>query len=140
MKRSPKLRPTLWDGVVVLLTLALAIGSAAVIWGGQEHTENMTVVVSVDGKEVERCLLKDFSDGDGVYSNNGYTLKVVPAEDLYPDEPGVTVVESNCPTQDCVHTGIITRSGQSIVCLPARIIVSLEGAPVSGDGPDLVIG
>ena len=45
---------------------------------------------------------------------------------------------SDCPTQDCVHTGAITRSGQSIVCLPGRIVIQLEGG---GDGgPDLVIG
>ena len=140
MRRSPKLRPTLWDGLVVLLTLALAVGSAWVIWGGQEDTGDVTVVVSVDGVEVERCPLANFPDTGVSYSGGGYTLKVALAEDLYPDAPGVTVTESDCPTQDCVHTGIITRSGQSIVCLPARIIVALEGTTVSGDGPDLVIG
>ena len=37
------------------------------------------------------------------------------------------MVSSDCPTQDCVHTGTITRSGQSIVCLPARVSVVLTG-------------
>ena len=140
MKRSPNLRPTLWDGLVVLLTVLLAVGSAWFIWGGQEDTGELTVVVSVDGEEVERRPLSEFPDTEVSYSGNGYTLNVVLAEDLYPDALGVTVTESDCPTQDCVHTGIITRSGQSIVCLPARIIISLEGAPASGDGPDIVIG
>ena len=140
MKRSPKLRPTLWDGLVVLLTLALAIGSAVVIWGGQENTDDVTVVVSVDGVEVERCPLAELADSDRVYSHNGYTLKVGMSYPVYPDKPCIRVVESDCPTQDCVHTGEIYRAGQSIVCLPARIIVALEGTPVSGDGPDLVIG
>ena len=47
---------------------------------------------------------------------------------------------SDCPTQECVHTGKITRSGQSIVCLPARIVVQLEGGAAADDGVDLVIG
>ena len=140
MRRSPKLRPTLWAGLVVLLTLALAIGSAFVIWGGQEDTGELTVVVSVDGVEVERCPLAELSDNDSVYSHNGYTLKVGMSYPIYPDKPCIRVVESDCPTQDCVHTGEIYRAGQSIVCLPARIIIALEGAPESGDGPDLVIG
>ena len=140
MKRSPKLRPTLWDGLVVLLTLALAIGSAVVIGGGQDNTGDVTVVVSVDGVEVERCPLAEFPEGDGVYSNNGYTLKMEQSYPVHSDEVCLRVVESDCPTQDCVHTGEIYRAGQSIVCLPARIIVALEGTPVSGDGPDLVIG
>jgi len=140
MKRSPKLRPTLWDGLVVLLTLALAIGSAFIVWGGQEQTGELTVVISVDGQEVERCPLAELSDNDSVYSHNGYTLKVGMSYPIYPDKPCIRVVESDCPTQDCVHTGEIYRAGQSIVCLPARIIIALEGTPVSGDGPDLVIG
>ena len=48
--------------------------------------------------------------------------------------------EADCPTQDCVHTGTITRTGQSIVCLPARIIIRLEGGTVDKDAPDVVIG
>ena len=62
--------------------------------------------------------------------------------DLRPDgEVGVRVETSDCPTQDCVHTGTITRAGQSIVCLPARIIIQLQGgAQADGDAPDVVIG
>ena len=106
----------------------------------QEQTGELTVVISVDGQEVERCPLAELSDNDSVYSHNGYTLKVGMSYPIYPDKPCIRVVESDCPTQDCVHTGEIYRAGQSIVCLPARIIIALEGTPVSGDGPDLVIG
>ena len=60
---------------------------------------------------------------------------------LRPDgQPGVQVEHADCPTQDCVHTGIITRAGQSIVCLPARIIIRLEGGSEPDGGPDLIIG
>lgn len=140
MKRSPKLKPTLWDGLVVLLTLALMLGSACFIWSGEKDTKELAVVISVDGEEVERLPLKAFPDAEKPYSGNGYTLKVALAADLYPDAFGIRVTHSDCPTQDCVHTGTITRAGQSIVCLPARIIIQLEGETVSGDGPDIVIG
>jgi len=140
MRRSPKLRPTAWDALVVVLTLALALGSAWFIWGGEKDAGVLTVVVSVDGVEVERCPLAQFSDGDGTYSHNGYTLKVGMSYPIDPDVPCIRVVESDCPTQDCVHTGEIGRAGQSIVCLPARIIIQLEGEAASGDGPDIVIG
>ena len=140
MRRSPKLKPTLWDGLVVLLVLALTVGSAFSVWGGEKDSGELTVVISVDGEEVERCPLTEFPDEEIRYSGNGYTLNVALAEELYPDEFGVKVVHSDCPTQDCVHTGTITRGGQSIVCLPARIIIQLEGGMASGDGPDVLIG
>ena len=46
---------------------------------------------------------------------------------------GVRVVSSDCPTQDCVHTGQISRAGQSIVCLPAHIVITLAGADADYD-------
>ncbi len=138
MKRSPKLKPTLWDLPVILAVIALAVIGAVTIWGGGE-TAGATVVVSVDGEEVERCALAEYPDADRQYSYNGYTLTVSLTE-TFSGEMGLRVSESDCPTQDCVHTGEISRSGQSIVCLPARIIIQLEGGTESGDGPDLVIG
>ena len=137
MRRSPELRPTGWDGLVVLAVVVLAAASAWMVWRGPAGEGNLTAVVSVDGAEVERIDLEAYGE-PRTYSHNGYTLTV----NLRPDgEAGVRVETSDCPTQDCVHTGTITRAGQSIVCLPARIIIQLQGgAQADGDAPDVVIG
>ena len=93
-------------------------------------------MVTVDGAEAERVELDRLKDtAERTYSGGGYTLRV----SMEP-HGGVRVEEADCPTQDCVHTGTITRAGQSIVCLPARIIIRLEGGPVDKDAPDVVIG
>ena len=139
MKRSPKLRPSLWDALVVCAVIMAAILSAVAVWGGNRSTEELTVIVSIDGEEVDRCRVAELPDADQTYTNNGYTLTVSLTE-AFSGEMGLQVSESDCPTQDCVHTGIITRGGQSIVCLPARIIIQLVGGAESADGPDLVIG
>lgn len=140
MKRSLNLRPNLWDGIVVLLVAVIAVICAATIWGQSHTSGEITVVVSVDGQEVDRLTLTDFPDMERTYSANGYTLRVALDQALYPDAFGVQVTASDCPTQDCVHTGTITRAGQSIVCLPARVIIQLEGTPENDGGPDLVVG
>ena len=127
MRQPPKLHPTGWDGLAALAVVVLAVACAAVVWGGQGTGENLTAVVSVDGEEVERINLES-EEGIRSYSGHGYTL------------PGVRVEHADCPTQDCVHTGIITRAGQSFVCLPARIIIRLEGGSEPDGGPDLIIG
>ena len=136
MKSSPKLRPCLWDGLVVLLVVVLAAVCALAVWSRGNDGGELTAVVTVDGTEVERIEL-DRLNGvvERVYSGGGYALRVSMAPD-----GGVRVEEADCPTQDCVHTGTITRTGQSIVCLPARIIIRLEGGTVDKDAPDVVIG
>lgn len=140
MKRFPKLQPCGWDGLIVLAVVLLALFCSVTVWGGQDETGELSVVISMDGEEVERCPLREYPDMAVPYSANGYTLYVALTESMFPEAPGVCVSRSDCPTQDCVHTGTITRSGQSIVCLPARIVIELESSSGSGDGPDLVIG
>lgn len=148
MKSSPKLRPTAWDALVVLCVATLAVGLAMFQWrGGTDRA--LTAVVSVDGTEVDRFSPEDLLEHPRTYTGSGYTLTVSlgvdyesPVLDAMPPsgESGLCVAASDCPTQDCVHTGIITRSGQSIVCLPARIIIRLEGGTAEDGSVDAVLG
>lgn len=133
MKSFPELRPNGWDALVALAVVALAVFCLSATWLGGTDT-NLQAVISVDGEELERIDLTALTEpAEKTVESNGYSLH------LRLEPHGVTVAESDCPTRDCVHTGTITRSGQSIVCLPARVIVVLEGGAES-DGPDVVIG
>lgn len=130
MNASPDLKPTKYDALVVLAVLLLAAVLGARFWFASADGGALTAVVLVDGVEAERLALtaaeRDYT------SSNGYTVHVA----VTPD--GVRVDRADCPTQDCVHTGTIRRAGQSIVCLPARIVITLEGA--ADAGYDVVAG
>ena len=131
MSTSPKLRPGTWAALVALTVAVLAVACAWTVWGGQDESGALTAVVSVDGVETERLALEE---AERTIQAGGYTLR------LRLTETEVWVESSDCPTQDCVHTGHISRSGQSIVCLPARVIVRLEGGETVDTGVDAVIG
>ena len=131
MSTSPKLRPGIWDALVALTVAVLAVACAWTVWGGQDESGALTAAVSVDGVETERLALEE---AERTIQAGGYTLR------LRLTETEVWVESSDCPTQDCVHTGHISRSGQSIVCLPARVIVRLEGGETVDTGVDAVIG
>ena len=131
MSTSPKLRPGIWDALVALTVAVLAVACAWTVWGGQDESGALTAVVSVDGVETERLALEE---AERTIQAGGYTLR------LRLTETEVWVESSDCPTQDCVRTGHISRSGQSIVCLPARVIVRLEGGETVDTGVDAVIG
>ena len=131
MSTSPKLRPGIWDALVALTVAVLAVACAWTVWGGQDESGALTAVVSVDGVETERLALEE---AERTIQAGGYTLR------LRLTETEVWVESSDCPTQDCVHTGHISRSGQSIVCLPARVIVRLKGGETVDTGVDAVIG
>lgn len=126
-----KLKPTVWDGLVVAAVVALATIVAIVFYGNKQGNGDLKAVVSVGNQMVDTLPLSGESK-TYTYRNNGYSLHVRIMDN------GVCVQESDCPSQDCVHTGTITRAGQSIVCLPAQIVIHLEGA--SSDAPDVIVG
>ena len=128
----PELKFNRYDAVVAVIVALLAVAVALWFYLPKVQSGDVTVVISTGGRETQRAALKDFA-GTTV-SHNGYTL-VVSA-----DGDGVWVSDSDCPTQDCVRTGTISRSGQSIVCLPARIIIQLTGGAADSNDVDIVIG
>ena len=138
MRSSPKLKPGIWDALVALAVLVMAVGCAFAVWTGGSAgggTPEAVVRMNEDGTDTEiRMALEGASRVERTVTGNGYTLHIVLTE------TEVWVESSDCPTQDCVHTGHISRSGQSIVCLPARVIVQLVGGSGGDDGVDAVIG
>ena len=125
MKRSPELKPTKWDALVVLAVLLLALSLAARPYFAAKAAGELTVEVTVDGETIERCALSAYTGG--TYESRGYTLTVAA------ENGAVRVSESDCPNQDCVHSRAISRAGQSVVCLKARVAVTLEGAAADYD-------
>lgn len=132
-RQSPKLKPTPWDAIVAAAVIALGVLVAVTFYGGKSADHVLKCVVSAGSEIVDTIPLQDAADSPikRTYQGNGYTLHITITGS------GVCVSESDCPSQDCVHTGTITRSGQSIVCMPAQIIIHLEG---SSDGPDVIVG
>lgn len=133
MKSFPELRPRWPDAVVAAAVVLLAAACAWMIWRGAEQGGALEAVVSVDGTEAFTTPLTGLTRVERTVQANGYTLKIILTD------KEVWVEESDCPTQDCVHTGHISRSGQSIVCLPARVTVRLVGGTGESD-VDAVIG
>lgn len=121
--RSPaadRRRPTLWDGLLALLVAAAA--AALLFFLRPAESNFLTASIVLDGETIGTCDLTGLTEP--------VTLTVDQAD--YPLtirlEPGrVCIGESACPSQDCVHTGWISRAGEQIICLPNRLVISLTG-------------
>ncbi len=113
------------------LVLALAIGSAVLFYGNLDKNQPLTAVITHHGELVDTVVLPHLKEEKLLQIDGEYHLTVSLRRD------GVQITQSDCPGQDCLHTGTIHRSGQSIICLPEQVVIRLEG---SGPGPDLVLG
>lgn len=80
--------------------------------------EGAYVVVTVDGVEIDRYSL----EFEGEYSLNGGTnILCIKDGEAY-------LVDANCPDKLCVHQGAIDKSGETITCLPNKLVVTVYGA------------
>ena len=111
---------------IVLILFGAALAVPAFLW----RDSGSVVKITVNGKEFGTYSLSE--DKEIVIEKGGHTNKVV-------IEGGkVRMDYSTCKNQICVHTGKISRSHQSIVCLPKRVSVTIEGK--GGEEYDAVSG
>lgn len=100
--------------VVAVICLLAALAWAVPVFsrGGK------TVVVRVDNLEVERMSL--FKDQEKTVSTE-YGTNTVTVQN-----GACFVNDADCRDGICVTRGKISRAGESIVCLPHRLIVEIE--------------
>ena len=128
---ADRTRPTVWDGLVVLVILLLA-GALFAALLPKETGGSLTLLVTLDGEEIGRYDLDEAAEGTLVTIEAPYPMTI----ELSPR--GVRVAETACPHGDCAAAGWIDRAGEQIVCLPNRLILSLEGEETTDI--DVVIG
>lgn len=81
--------------------------------------------ISVNGKITERYMLPLVAE---------YELDDLPYPcTLQIDGYRVRLKNTTCPNHDCEHSGLAEYTGDSIVCLPNRLILILTGGTAGAD-------
>ena len=109
------------DAILIAILAVLGGALALFLWATRET--GGTVRVQMDGETVmELPLDKDAGVelGEGGHTN---TLVI--------ENGTARVVEASCPDQVCVRQGAVQYSGESIVCLPHKLIVTIEDGQVN---------
>ena len=115
-------RIRVWDIIPMLLVAALA-AMMLVSWKAGRQ-ESLCVTVRSDSGTEEYPLAQDRTFE---VRSAGHVLSVEIKDGA------ARVVSSDCPDKVCVHTSPITKDGGTIVCVPAKVIITAEG----GDGDEL---
>lgn len=106
-----------WDAVLIGGILLIA----GILWFFlRPGRSGAWVIVTVDGVETGRYSLHQDAaiviDGDA----GAYNILTISGGTA-------TVTEANCGDHTCVRTGSIAQEGETIVCLPHRLIISIAG-------------
>ncbi len=101
--------------ISVIAVLALALFCFMRITG---HS-GAYVVVSVEGEEIKRLPL---------YEDADYTIEGVGGcNHLVIENGSAYLSDADCPDKLCVKMGRISKEGQSIICLPHKVVIGITG-------------
>ncbi|HYF84306.1 MAG TPA: NusG domain II-containing protein [Clostridia bacterium] len=109
----------------LIIVIILAVAAISWFWinNMSESKDERQIVVETNGNfyksiPIEAGMKKqkvhiDFEDGKYI--------------DILIDENGAYVKDVICPDKVCQKTGVVNKVGQSIVCLPNKVAVYVEG-------------
>lgn len=102
----------------------LALAAAVLLLAGllylllRPGDQGAWAVVTVDGQEVGRYALQE--DRTLTIGESAYNI-------LRIENGTAAVVEANCGDHTCIRTGEISREGETIICLPHKLVVTIVG-------------
>ncbi len=100
----------------LLIGIVLLISFSVMGWHYlKTDSVNGIVVVTVDGELY------------GTYNlHTEQTVNIQGTNTLMIKNESAVITNADCPDKICVHHKAITRDGESIICLPNKIVVSIE--------------
>ena len=121
------------DAVVAIAALMIAVLIWAAFYVVPRREGPLTAVIKVDGKEVARLDVGRTDIQAKEITLRGGLATVEYGQGKVRIRPPS---EPFCPDGICWKTGWISRAGQSIVCVPNHMTITLEG---SDSGVDSVV-
>ncbi len=122
-----------WDVIIILLLILSSFLPLVVFALQEEDSSEKQAILRVDGQEIKRF--------DLVEGQKKYTY-------LYEDEDGdynlieidggrIRIKEADCGDQICVRRGWAKENGETIVCLPHKLVIEISAIDGS-DTDDLI--
>lgn len=129
MKTETNREKILKKNDIVLIVTLLIVAVIIALFLHVFKSGGAYVVVTVDGNEVERLSLDEDTTRVIEGYNGGTNELVIKDGKAY-------IKQASCPDGLCVHMGQIDSSGQSIICLPNRVVVTIEGEVSNKDADE----
>ncbi len=107
-------------GDLILLLGVVAIALVWILIWNMNRNSGAYAVVTVDGKEIGVYSLMEDITTDIIGYNGGYNRLEI-------KDGKADVIEASCPDKLCVQQAKISRDGETIVCLPNRIVIKIIG-------------
>ncbi|MBQ9510914.1 MAG: NusG domain II-containing protein [Clostridia bacterium] len=106
---------------LILIGAILLLAAASLLLISLSRSKGAFAVAYIDGKVAVRLALNE----DGEYlidcGNGDYNEVIIRGGE-------VSVFDANCRDKICVHHRAVSHDGESIICLPHKLVIMIEGS------------
>ena len=107
------------DFILITAVMIVSLISAVIVY--LTHNKGDMAVIKVDGKVInELSLSENAAKTVEGYQGGSNVVSIIDGK--------AYVSEADCPDEICVKTGGISRAGETIVCLPHRVVVEIKSS------------
>ena len=121
--KAKKLRFLKWGDIVIFSALLLLAAALFVFHFASPRPDGAVAKITVDNQTVQTMPLSQNATYI-VETNSGYNVVVV-------EDGRVFVRDADCKNHICVKSRAISRVGETIVCLPHKMTISITGGDTS---------
>lgn len=104
---------------IILVAALLVIGGVIAVILLLSGHKGSTVQVRVDGEVIETFSLSEDRTYEITGIDGGKNILIIENGEAWMDD-------ADCPDKLCVNMGKISKSGQSVVCLPHKVVVEIS--------------
>lgn len=118
MNIDKQIKKGITKGDIILIVCILLISAVLFAFSCFGGSEDLTAEIYSDGEKVHSIVLSEVQDS--------YTLRENSCE-LLIEKDGVTFLSSDCDDKLCVKKGKLTKQGDTMACVPRKLVVILRG-------------
>lgn len=119
-------------GIVIIAALAFIVPKWLLPDESENTHNNIYAEITVDGKLYKQVPLTEEEQIIEVETDRGTNILKI-------HDNGIEMYEADCPDQVCLGFGFVTRKGDTIVCLPHRVLVELKSDTAGESDTDAVV-
>ena len=116
----------------LIIVFVIALISLILIFFNTKKTDNPAAVITVNGKEINRIDLISAED-------EIFTLDTEPTVTIEIKDNKIRFTNALRPDKTCEKCGFLENSGDTAACVPAAVVITIQGEN-SSDDLDAVAG
>ena len=120
------------DKILIIFVVILSLASMGYIRKQGLSNQDKYISIQVNGEEIKKIIFDDSIIGKTLPLDTKYGYNLIEIGDNE-----IRVIEADCPDKYDVKQGSISRIGETIICLPNRLVIEIKGIETV-DGIDMM--